>query len=42
MIYLFDADMGGTESVQDLIDAGLVRHLPVPSFPAFEKAVKEL
>jgi hypothetical protein len=31
--------MGGTESVEDLISAGLVKHIPVPSFPAFEKAV---
>ena len=34
--------MGGTESVQNLINAGLVKHTPVPTFPAFDKAVVDL
>lgn len=42
MIYLLDADLGGTESVQDLIDQGLVQYIPIPTFEAFDKAVEEL
>jgi hypothetical protein len=42
VIYLLDADMGGVESVQDLIDAGLVKHIPIPTFEAFDKACVEL
>ena len=40
--YLLDADMGGVDSVQDLIDAGTVKHIPVPSFPEYEAAVASL
>jgi len=42
LIYLLDADLGGTESVQDLIDQGLVQYIPIPTFEAFDKAVEEL
>lgn len=34
--------MGGTESVQDLIDAGKVKHITLPSFPAFDLACNDL
>lgn len=42
MLYLLDADLGGTESVQDLIDQGLVQHTPIPTFEAFDKVVEQL
>lgn len=42
MFYLLDADLGGTESVQDLIDQGLVTHIPLPTFEAFDKAIVAL
>lgn len=41
-IYLLDADLGGTDSVQHLIDAGLVKHIPLHSFLDFEDAVMKL
>jgi hypothetical protein len=42
MIFLLDADMNGTDSIQYLIDAGLVRHIPCPGYMDFDAACKWL
>lgn len=41
-IYLLDADLGGTDSVQHLIDSGAVKHIPIHSFPVYEETVAKL
>lgn len=41
-VYLLDADLGGTDSVDHLIKAGLVKHIPIHSFPAYEEIVAKL
>jgi hypothetical protein len=38
MHYHLDADMNGTDSIQFLIDAGLVRHIPCPGYAEFSRA----
>ena len=37
-----DTDLNGTDSYQFLIDAGLVKHLPVPTFQEFERLIQLL
>lgn len=39
MIFLLDADQGGTESVADLVEQGLIKHVPIPSYEAFADEV---
>jgi hypothetical protein len=41
-IYLLDADVNGTQAVQHLIDAQLVLHKPIDSFPAYDRTCREL
>jgi hypothetical protein len=42
LLYLLDADLGGSESVQDLIETERIVEIPLPSFVAFEKAAVQL
>lgn len=42
MIYLLDADLGGTESVQDLIDSKALTHIPIDSFKTFDETLVKL
>jgi hypothetical protein len=40
-IYLLDADLGGTDSIETEIEAG-VEYIPIGSFPEYEDAVRKL
>lgn len=42
MTYLLDSDLNGTDSIQFLIDAGYVKHIPCPTYQDFDAAVKWL
>jgi hypothetical protein len=42
LIYTLDADIGGTEVVQHLIDAGLVKRYPCQMFKDFDRAVLDI
>lgn len=42
MIYTLDADIGGTEVVQHLIDAGLVTRYPCQMFKDFDQAIVDV
>ncbi len=42
MIYLLDSDMNGTDSYDFLVQAGLVAHVPCPTYEHFDNAVMQL
>jgi hypothetical protein len=42
MIYLLNADRGGVDSIAGLVEQGTVKHLPCPTFVAFDKHYQNL